>query len=334
LVITRMSWLSATKPSPPPAARDALPPPEQAIIFACLFAGLFGLISVQRKRGKGYWLPTCAEKREYEVWVLLYSVVWMGSFAVIIAAQLFELFGALEYLLVCGGLALPLLLQPFLWRGSEGKKVALFEQHAMRAQIWIALFSFVGNYWYTHYFYAVLEARYSMPSWRVNDVPIAMYFATHFYFSTYHVLAGLALRKVTSSFEAGTTRTALYWYAVLTMAYCTAFMETLTICHYPYYSFADRRMAYTVGSAFYGIYFLVSYPAYAVIDEPPESAQPRTPQQKVAWTTPPTPRSPMQQVVWSSLGTGMLVLILLDFGRLATRTPLQIGGVAFEATDV
>ena len=80
-------------------------------------------------------------------------------------------------------------------------------QHAARAQLWIAVFGFIGNYFYTHYFYCVLRARYTMPAWRLNDVPIAMYFATHFYFSTYHVLAGLALRKVTSSFEAGTTRT-------------------------------------------------------------------------------------------------------------------------------
>lgn len=52
------------------------------------------------------------------------------------------------------------------------------------------------------------------------------------------------------------------------MAYATAFMETLTICHFPYYSFEDRDMAYTVGSAFYGIYFIVSFPMYFAMDEP------------------------------------------------------------------
>jgi hypothetical protein len=41
-----------------------------------------------------------------------------------------------------------------------------------------------------------------------------------------------------------------------------AFMETLTISAYPDYSFEDRDMAYKLGSAFYGIYFVVSFPMF------------------------------------------------------------------------
>jgi len=48
-----------------------------------------------------------------------------------------------------------------------------------------------------------------MPSWRLNDVPIAMYFATHFYFSSYHVLANLPQRFIRSAYTAGSLRTAL-----------------------------------------------------------------------------------------------------------------------------
>ena len=51
------------------------------------------------------------------------------------------------------------------------------------------------------------------------------------------------------------------------MSYSTAFMESLTICGFPYYSFEDRDMAYTLGSAFYGIYFLVSFPMFLRVDE-------------------------------------------------------------------
>ena len=58
--------------------------------------------------GKGNWLPPPGEKREYEQWVLRYSVVWMGSFGVIIAGKLYESFDAFAYFCVCGGLALPL----------------------------------------------------------------------------------------------------------------------------------------------------------------------------------------------------------------------------------
>ncbi len=54
----------------------------------------------------------------------------------------------------------------------------------------------------------------------------------------------------------------LYWTAVLGFAYFTAFMETLSISSFPYYAFEDRFMAYTLGSAFYGIYFIVSFPVF------------------------------------------------------------------------
>lgn len=33
--------------------------------------------------------------------------------------------------------------------------------------MWLAIYSHIGNYWYTHYFYTVLRAKYSMPSWYV-----------------------------------------------------------------------------------------------------------------------------------------------------------------------
>merc|ERR1711862_227343 len=39
-----------------------------------------------------------------------------------------------------------------------------------------------------------------------------------------------------------------------------------TISAFPYYSFEDRTMAYTIGSAFYGIYFVVSFPAFYYLD--------------------------------------------------------------------
>lgn len=166
----------------------------------------------------------------------------MGAFGVIIALQLYESFDAATYFFVCGGLALPLWIQASLHfaacvstrglvTGTPRRAVlqavlALWgradARHALRAQLWVAIFGFIGNYWYTHYFYSVLRARYTMPAWRLNDVPgataalqadnhraplllltrrlrcaepVAMYFATHFYFCSYHVFANLVLRK-------------------------------------------------------------------------------------------------------------------------------------------
>ena len=300
-------------PAPPPSK---LPPFEQLYIFAAIAAILVALLAIQRRRAPGRWLPSKGEKREYEVWALKYSVVWMGSFAVIIAFQLYEAFDALTYFVVCGGLALPLVLQPLVARGPAGKKAkSVVAQHAVRAQLWIALFGFVGNYWYTHYFYCVLRAIYTMPAWRLNGVPIAMFFATHFYFSSYHVLANLVLRKARTAHAPGWRRAALTVALIGAMSYTTAFMETLTISNFPYYDFENRDMAYTVGSAFYGLYFIVSFPVYHALDEPDLRG----------------PAS-LADVAFSSLGSAMAVLLLLDVSRLLLGVPLTIGGALWEVT--
>ena len=65
------------------------------------------------------------------MWVLRYSVVWMGAFATIIATGLYERFDAIAYFVVCGGLALPLLVQPVFFRGKHGKAApSIGAQHA------------------------------------------------------------------------------------------------------------------------------------------------------------------------------------------------------------
>ena len=166
--------LSALFSRAPEAPASRMPPPEQALIFATIGALLAGLFSLQRRapyRGAymaGLWLPRdeatvprdeATGKRAYEVWILGYSLVWMGSFGLIIALQLYEAFDAAAYFLVCGGLALPLWVQAFAAAVRAGRVT-----HALRAQVWVAVFGFIGNYWYTHYFYSVLRARCTMHS--------------------------------------------------------------------------------------------------------------------------------------------------------------------------
>ena len=83
-----------------------------------------------------------------------------------------------------GGLALPLALQPFLYPGlTREADRPLAQRYALKANVWLAIFGWVGNYWYTHYFYSVLKAEYTFPAHDLNGVPVAMFFATHFYFS-------------------------------------------------------------------------------------------------------------------------------------------------------
>ena len=42
-----------------------------------------------------------------------------------------------------------------------------------QANVWIAVFGYVGNYFWTHYFFKVLGASYTMKSHRLNNVGYA-----------------------------------------------------------------------------------------------------------------------------------------------------------------
>jgi len=305
-------------------------------ILTTMLAILVGLVLVQTPSttSESSFLAdprTQPSKRAYEMFVATYTPVWIAAFGCIVVFQLYEQFTAWTYLWVCGGLALPFLLQPILLPSalydSPDAARPLSERYAFKANLWLAIFSFIGNYWYTHYFYSVLNAKYTMPSHRLNDVPIAMYFATHFYFSSYHFFSNALLRKVVSTYEPSIRRTVLFAGVVLAFAYFTAFMETLTISSYPYYTFEDKFTAYTIGSAFYGIYFLVSFPGFFAFDDDVDQcdgSSSRVPKKKggakvhkhvSVWDT-----------VLSACGHGMLILTLLDLVRLYLGIALIVQG--------
>ena len=265
------------------------------------------------------------------------------------------------YIIVCTTLALPCVLQPIVLPGGlmilssktkqngEYRKISpdqsrpLFERYSFKANVWIATYSFIGNYWYTHYFYSVLRASYTMPNAiRLNNVPIQMYCATHFYFTTYHLFSNCLLRKICTTYQHTWIRNVLFVAVIVVFSYFTAFMETLTISSYPYYTFHDRHMAYTVGSAFYGIYFLVSFPAFYFFDPHVDqerttaaTGSTRTATATVISATPSSkdpsyiPGKPMSlwETVVQSCGYGMIILFLLDFVRLRLNIPLIVGSV-------
>lgn len=294
-------------------------------ILGTMLAAIGGLVAIQTKAkgAESRLLPdptTEPSKRAYEIYALAYTPIWIAAFASIVAFKFYEDFDKWSYMKVCVGLSLPYLLQPIFLPsagspGSPDEKRPLLERYSFKANVWLAVYSFIGNYWYTHYFYSVLRAKYTMPAHRLNNVPLALYFATHFYFSTYHVFSNLMLRKVVTTFEDGFARKVLYIAVVGTFAYFTAFMETLTISAYPDYSFEDRDMAYTVGSAFYGIYFIVSFPAFFVFDKNIDNNDKEAKNTKTTvWDT-----------IVSSCGYGMIILILLDIVRLYLDIPLVVG---------
>jgi hypothetical protein len=215
------------------------------------------------------------------------------------------------------------------WLGGPERGRPLAQRYWVKANLWIAILSFVGNYFWTHYFYTLLGARYTFPSWQLNgvrrpwqprpppsqsradricrpglcmrpaawqhgpctprtpprrgaqagacgpprrrprrrrllrlrraparappparpragrrgpQVPLPLYLMTHAYFCFYHALANVVLRRARRA-AAGRGRTAAACAtaaAVFVLAYATAFMETATIAHFPYYTFKAR----------------------------------------------------------------------------------------------
>jgi len=126
-----------------------------------------------------------------------------------------------------------------------------------------------------------------------------------------------------------------------------AFTESATIAAYPCYSFDDFHQATTLGSAFYGLYFAVSYPLFFTLDEPPEASVASTSAQStqkgrkstavpaaahaaatggVAGTPSDELFAPhtLRSTVLEALGAGMLVLMLLDVVRVWLNLDLNV----------
>lgn len=285
---------------------------------------LVSLIFVQSRNSSqdniSSFLPnpkTQPSKYHHELYCWMYTPVWIFCFGCIVVFRLYESFTAWTYDIVLGGLALPLLLQPILYPLGPDKNRPLLQRYSFKANLWISIFSFIGNYWYTHYFFSVLKARYTMPAHNLNRVPIALYFATHFYFSSYHTFSNALLRKVQTTYQPNALRSLLFASVIAVFSYFTAFMETLTISSYPYYSFEDRDMAFKLGSAFYGIYFIFSFPMFFKLDDRID---------EILNGTKGSFGMSVWEIVVHSSGCGMMVLCSLDFVRLGiAKVPLVVG---------
>ncbi|CAI9106493.1 OLC1v1005668C2 [Oldenlandia corymbosa var. corymbosa] len=180
------------------------------------------------------------------------------------------------------------------------RNVSWSSRYWVKANLWIGIFSYVGNYFWTHYFFKVLGASYTFPSWRMNDVPHTTFLLAHVCFLFYHVISNITLRRLQHSIADLPERIQWVFKAgwILALAYFIAYLETVAIANFPYYTFIDRELMYKVGSLFYAIYFIVSFPMFLRVDEKPGDP----------WDLP--------RVAIDALGAAMLVTILLDLWRI------------------
>jgi cycloeucalenol cycloisomerase len=249
----------------------------------------------------GLWLAPNPSKRWGEIFFLCYTPFWLTlCLGIVVPFKLYESFTELEYLLLGLISAVPSVLVPILFPGKADSHLHWKSRYWVKASLWIMIFSYVGNYFWTHYFFKVLGASYTFPSWRMNDIPHTTFLLAHVCFLFYHVASNIILRRVKNLVASWPDK--LQWIAqaavILAFSYFIAFLETFAIANFPYYEFVDRASMYTVGSLFYAIYFIVSFPMFMRIDEKPSDP----------WD--------LSRVAIDSLGAAMLVTIILDLWRI------------------
>ncbi|XP_076932474.1 cycloeucalenol cycloisomerase-like [Bidens hawaiensis] len=247
------------------------------------------------------WLAPNPSKRWGELFFLFYTPFWLTlCLGIVVPYKLYEDFQELEYLLLGLISVLPAFLIPVFVVGKADRSLRWKDRYWVKASVWIIIFSYVGNYFWSHYFFTVLGASYTFPSWKMNNVPHTTFLLTNVCFLFYHVTSNLTLRRLQHSVAHLPVKT--QWIIksawILALSYFIAYLETVAISNFPYYTFVDRTLMYKVGSLFYAIYFLVSFPMFLRIDE------------KVGdpWDLP--------RVAVDALGTAMLVTIILDLWRL------------------
>jgi len=247
-----------------------------------------------------YFSPN-AERARAEKLLLGWGVVWISLMTYIVVTRWFESFTPYHYL--CVGLLLFLIpsLFPFLFPHYCGCDSSLpwSRWYFTKANLYIAVLSWNANYFWTHYFYTVLRATYTFKAHRLNEVPFALYLITHSYFHLYHVLASIMLRVIWRLVGGQVTVRNLLIVGglILISSYIVAFLEAFTLENFPYYDIPDRSAMYLYGSIFYALYFCVSFPMFARLDE-----------EKNSWT--------LGKTFVDSMAASMIITQLLDFWRI------------------
>lgn len=250
------------------------------------------------------WFSTNPDKAWVEKFFLIYSPVWMASMAMMMFTGWGESWGDTAMLIHAFATALPALLIPMLVAKKYTSK-PWYESYWFKANLYLFIFGFFGNYFGSEYFFDVLGMVYIYPNITTTldaslvgsgeqVVPVIMYAYTHVYFMTYHATANIALRKLNSLMPA---RWLLFPFLVFAIGYAWAWMETKAMAN-PliasnfYYEKMELMLAY--GSAIYALYFIASFPIYYFLDETKEKS----------WN--------LWQTAAAGLSASMLTFYLLD----------------------
>jgi cycloeucalenol cycloisomerase len=254
------------------------------------------------------WFSANSNKAWAERCFLLYAPVWMGVMGLVMAFGIDRRLGDPGFILLGLLVALPYALIP-AFLSPEKANAPWYGAYWFKANLYMLVFGFFGNYFGSEYFFDVLGMVYHYPAidWTLDAalvgsgeqvVPLAMYLLTHAYFMTYHSTATVVLRRIRTSNLPGMRL--IFPGAIFVIAYVWAWLETKVmanplIAESFHYEKMDRMLAY--GSVFYALYFVASFPIYYSIDE------------DEPWS--------LQRSLFAALAASMIVFFLLDFATHA-----------------
>lgn len=117
------------------------------------------------------WLAKNRAKRWTELFFFFYSFTWITwCLCILVPLKLYDSLDEWGYLALGVFAAAPCFLLPIYFQDKSDAKKPIAQRYWVKANIWIAIFSFVGNYLWTHYFYSLLGASYSFPAHKLNEV--------------------------------------------------------------------------------------------------------------------------------------------------------------------
>ena len=251
----------------------------------------------------GRWLSANPDKAWGERFFLLYSPLWMVVFGIYQRTRFGDRLGDLGNLLVTLAIFLPLWIVPALVHRADRPWYATYW---FKFNVWILVYSAIGSYFLSEYFFDVLGMVYHYPHlhWSFDSallgsgkqvVPIVMYFHAHYFFVTYHTTAVVVMRRIrTSRLNVHPVVGAI---VVAVTAWFWARAE-ITLTTSPgiadQFRYEDMTWALRWGALVYACYFIVSFPMVARLDEPPDDR----------WT--------VGRTVIDALAAGMLTFVLLD----------------------
>ncbi len=270
-------------------------------------------LAYQKIAHNNRWFSENPDKAWAERFFLIYSPIWMLSMAVMMLTGWDKTWGDIALLLHGASIALPLFLVPFIVSLSRTRRRnntsfidEVLNSYWFKANLYIFIFGFFGNYIGSEYFVDVLGMIYNYPNATTTldatlvghsnqPVPVIMYFYTHAYFMTYHTTAIILLRRIMNS---GIPLAGLLFMPLtFTIGYCWAWVETKAMAN-PlmatsfYYENMEAMLAY--GSIIYTTYFIGSFPIFYFIDEKP------------------TTRWDITKVIAAGLSASMIVFYLLE----------------------